>query len=176
VHAAAAHALRKCRLSLSCYLLPFDSTFSIPKTSFMPEHYSNVFLARQVLGGWDAGPGAAVEVPAHRLPPGRYLLQLALAGAPGAAASGQPDQPEVCGWPPGAAALGLGPLRGGERGDPIAWRLCVAPAADERACSVAEDDSRARYIQARRRAGDPASTLIRVPSGTRHRGEVHVPV
>ncbi len=122
----------------------------------MPRQYSGAFLARQVLGAWDGEPGAVVEVPAHRLPPGRYLLQLALAAPPGAAAPRQPDRPGVCGWPPGAAALGLGPPRGGERGDPVAWRLCVAPAADERACSVAEDDSRARYIQARRRAGDPA--------------------
>ena len=83
----------------------------------------------------DESDGAsALEVPAWRVGPGRYLLQLSL-GEPGHAWStdgrGSANAREgMCGEPKGAA-----------------WCVYVAPSADAKACSLMVDDSFTRYLQ-----------------------------
>ena len=88
--------------------------------------------ARQVALSRESSGASALEVPAWRVGPGRYLLQLSV-GEPGQASptSGSAGASEgICCEPEGAA-----------------WRVCVAPSADAKACSVVVDDSFARYLQ-----------------------------
>ena len=132
---------------------------------------------RQVVAAWDSGSGCAVEVPAWHLPPGRHLLQLSLAAPaaapaarptlaalPGFLPRGAPPLATLEGSAaaaasPPALAVTPGSMQGdaahaadvtdgeGSSGAAVAWRMCVAPAADAKACSVVEDDSRLRYFQ-----------------------------
>lgn len=132
---------------------------------------------RQVVAAWDSGSGCAVEVPAWHLPPGRYLLQLSLAAPAAVAAAGPILAALPGLLPRGAAPLATlegsaaaaasspaqvvtpGSMQGdaehaadvtggeGSSGAAVAWLVCVAPAADAKACSVVEDDSRLRYFQ-----------------------------
>lgn len=133
----------------------------------------------QVVAAWDSGSGCAVEVPAWHLLPGRYLLQLSLAGPVLAALlgllpRGAAPLPTLEGSAAAVAskaalAVTPGSMQGdaehaadvtdgeGSSGPAVAWRMCVAPAADAKACSVVEDDSRLRYFQVK----PPGLTPIR---------------
>ena len=99
-----------------------------------PEVAQEYVHARQVALSCESGGASALEVPAWRVVPGRYLLQLSL-GAPGHASStdgrGSAGAREgTCCEPEGAA-----------------WRVYVAPSADAKAVSLVVDDSFARYLQ-----------------------------
>ena len=90
--------------------------------------------ARQVALSRESGGASALEVPAWRVVPGRYLLQLSL-GEPGHASStdgrGSAGAREgTCCEPEGAA-----------------WCIYVAPSADAKAVRLVVDDSFARYLQ-----------------------------
>ena len=88
----------------------------------------------QVALSSESGGASALEVPAWRVGPGRYLLQLSL-GEPGRASS--------------TDGRGNAGTREGTRCEPegAAWRVYVAPSADAKACSLVVDDSFARYLQ-----------------------------
>lgn len=90
--------------------------------------------ARQVALSCESGGASELEVPAWRVVPGRYLLQLSL-GEPGHASPTD-----------GRDSAGAGEGNCSEP-DGAAWRLYVGPSADARACSLVVDDSFARYLQ-----------------------------
>lgn len=112
-------------------------------------HVSPPCLGRQVALSCKSGGASALEVPSWHVAPGRYLLQLSLADPLKQPGHASPAASAAHAYAPPAGTQSAGTREGASELERVAWRVCVAPSADTKACSLVEDDSFARYLQVR---------------------------
>ena len=118
--------------------------------SVLQEWLNTCAHARQAVLSCESVGASTLEVPSWRVASGRYLLQLSLTAEPlrqpgrtSQASSALHAHARAAGRGHAGAGEGACEPEGAER----SWRVCVAPSADAKACSLVEDDSFARYLQ-----------------------------